>query len=61
MPGELQDTEATDVRIGCWFTDLPAAALEPGAEIVFTFGSIDTCEGKNFPCHHRGVMNARKK
>ena len=44
----MQDTEATDARIGCWFTDLPAAELEPGAEIVFTFRWIDKWEGKDF-------------
>ena len=43
-----QDTEATDTGIGCWFTDLPAAELKPGAEIVFTFRWIDKWEGKHF-------------
>jgi len=46
--GTMQDTEATDARIGCWFTDLPAAELEPRTEIVFTFRWIDKWEGKDF-------------
>jgi glucoamylase len=44
----MQDTEATDTGIGCWFIDLPAAELEPGAQIAFTFRWIDKWEGKHF-------------
>lgn len=43
-----QDTEATNTGIGCWFADLPAAELEPGAAIVFTFRGIDKWEWKHF-------------
>ena len=43
-----QATEATDTGIGCWFTDLPAAELKPGAEIVFTFRWVDKQEEKQF-------------
>jgi glucoamylase len=43
-----QDTEAIATGIGCWFTDLPAANLEPGTEIGFTFRWADTWEEKHF-------------
>jgi len=43
-----QDTEATDTGIGCWFADLPAAELEAGAQIVFTFRWADKGEEKEF-------------
>ena len=54
-----QDTEATGTGIGCWFADLPAAELKPGAEIVFTFRWIDKQEEKALPCRHRRVMMQR--
>ena len=44
----MQETEATGTGIGCWFTDLPAAELKPGSEIVFTFRCIDKQEEKQF-------------
>jgi glucoamylase len=43
-----QDTEAIATDIGCWFTDLAAANLEPGAEIVFTFEWIGKSDGNRF-------------
>ena len=44
----VNDAEAVDSGLGCWFADLPAATLPSGARIVFTFRWGEKWEGRDF-------------
>src|SRR5205085_171436 len=44
----VNDTEMADSGLGCWFADLPAASLTPGAKVSFTFRWNEKWEGRDF-------------
>lgn len=43
-----RDVELQDTGLGCWFADLPAKDLSPGAKLVFTFQWQTGWEGTDF-------------
>lgn len=44
----VQDSEARDTGLGCWWVDLPTENLPPSANVVFTFLWQERWEGRDF-------------
>ncbi|HVV00946.1 MAG TPA: glycoside hydrolase family 15 protein, partial [Verrucomicrobiae bacterium] len=44
----VNDSEATDTGIGCWYVDLPSAGLAAGAVMVFTLRLKGAWAGENY-------------